>query len=89
MVATSNRSPGELYQGHFNESTFDPWVQMMADRWEVRAVSSQPAGNNAHTREWYTLGCGVHLGPAADAVGTAHKARWAEYISRRVLTKGA
>jgi hypothetical protein len=41
VVATSNRAPQTLYQGHFNETLFEPWVQMMESRWEVVNLESE------------------------------------------------
>ena len=40
IVATSNRSPTELYSGHFSESYFVPWVKMMSENWEIVEVPS-------------------------------------------------
>lgn len=40
VVSTSNRAPNQLYQGHFNETVFSPWVDMMADRWDVVEMES-------------------------------------------------
>lgn len=40
VVGTSNRAPHELYQGHFNDTHFSPWVEMMDDKWTVRHLDS-------------------------------------------------
>eukprot|EP00040_Diaphanoeca_grandis_P036162 m.229683 g.229683 ORF g.229683 m.229683 type:complete len:645 (-) comp33563_c0_seq31:523-2457(-) len=40
IVATSNQSPAQLYQGHFCQTYFEPWVEMMEGRWHVHEVAS-------------------------------------------------
>lgn len=40
VVATSNRAPNELYQGHFRETLFDPFVRVLEDRMEVACMHS-------------------------------------------------
>lgn len=40
IVATSNRHPSVLYQGHFRETLFDPFVKMIEERCDIHELQS-------------------------------------------------
>lgn len=40
VVATSNRRPEDLYQGHFREELFDPFVKALGEKVEVVELDS-------------------------------------------------
>ncbi|EDQ89491.1 uncharacterized protein MONBRDRAFT_25180 [Monosiga brevicollis MX1] len=41
VVATSNRPPAELYNGHFREALFEPFVRILEERTEVLKVEGE------------------------------------------------
>eukprot|EP00039_Didymoeca_costata_P002806 m.62803 g.62803 ORF g.62803 m.62803 type:complete len:611 (+) comp11535_c0_seq4:191-2023(+) len=54
VVGTGNRAPQELYRGHFNDTLFEPWVNMMKDKWHVIELKS----SRDFRREMFELGSG-------------------------------
>lgn len=72
VVATSNRAPADLYQGHFRETLFDPFVQVLEDRLHVERLMSETdyrvkmADHLQHQGRGDLFGDPCYVGPDAD-----------------------
>ena len=72
VVATSNRAPADLYQGHFRETLFEPFVQVLEDRLHVQRMCGETdyrlmmADHLQHQGKGDLFGDPCYVGPDAD-----------------------